>query len=46
MSKRPSDELAGIILALLEGGLKGLKILAIIAIPIIIAFVILFISMW
>jgi len=46
MSRRPSDELAGVILALLEGGLKGLKILAIIAIPFIIAFIILFIYMW
>ena len=46
MSRRPSDELAGVILALLEGGLKGLKILAIIAITFIIAFIILFIYMW
>lgn len=40
MSKKngPADQLAALILGFLEGGMKGVKILAIICIPIFLAF--------
>lgn len=40
MSKKngPADQLAALILGFLEGGIKGLKIVAIICIPILLVF--------